>query len=814
MKIAFGHYKVLFVLMLNIKEGKLMEKNKDIKISVRNLVEFVLRAGDLDSRFMGSSRAVEGTKAHQKIQRENKEKYSIIFGEEYLAEVSLKHSVSCNGVRILIEGRADGILIKDKEVTIDEIKTVTRDLELLEEDYNSLHWAQAKCYAYIYGTENNLEAINVQLTYYEVSTEKTKRFIKNLSIEELKQFFDGIISSYFIWANITREWNEKRDNTIKDLKFPFDNYRTGQRELAVSVYKTVVENKKIFVQAPTGIGKTMSTLFPAVKAMGEGYTSKIFYLTAKTITRQVAEDAFHKMKKNGLKFKTITITAKDKVCFSKGSACNPEQCEFAKGHFDRVNEALLDILENEDAFSREIIEEYSNKHSICPFEFSLDLTLWCDCVICDYNYAFDPRVYLKRFFMDNNGDYTFLVDEAHNLVDRSREMFSAQFHKKLLLQLKRDIKGKHHELYKVLSKLNTFMISMKKMCNHDGYYKQDSEPKDIYNILNNLTKILEEWLTKNEKSATYDNFLELYFNALSFMRVAEFYDDKYITYVETTEDDVILKMFCLDPSKLLREASKRAKSVVYFSATLLPLLYFKEILGGESEDYHLTLDSPFNRENLNLMIAKDVSTKYNNRESSYIKIVEYIYSIISAKSGNYIVFFPSYKYMDEVHNIFLEKYPHIKLSTQTSFMTEDDRETFLEGFDTKHQEDVLGFGVLGGIFSEGIDLKGDKLIGAIIVGVGLPMICFEREIIRGYYDNKSNCGYEYSYMYPGMNKVLQGAGRVIRTEEDKGTVLLIDDRFLHERYRRLFPKEWNYFHRINSNAQANRQVYKFWHTTK
>lgn len=777
---------------------------------MRNLVEFVLRAGNLDMRFMGSSRAVEGTKAHQKIQKENREKYSVIFGEEYLSEVSLKHSVVYNGGTIIIDGRADGILIKDDKVTIDEIKTVTKDIELLTEDYNSLHWAQAKCYAYIYAVQNNLELINVQLTYYEIDTEKTKQFVKAFSINKLQEFFDEIISSYFVWANITSEWNKARDNTIKDLKFPFENYRSGQRELAISVYKTVVEDKKMFVQAPTGIGKTISTLFPTVKAMGEGHTSKIFYLTAKTITRQVAEDAFDKMKANGLKFKTITLTAKDKVCFSKGSACNPEQCKFAKGHFDRVNGALLDILKNENTFSREIIEIYSKKYNVCPFEFSLDLTLWADCVICDYNYVFDPRVYLKRFFMDNTGDYTLLVDEAHNLVDRAREMFSSVIHKKLLLQLKRDIKGLDDQMYKILNKLNTFMLNMKKMCNEEGYYKQNSEPVDIYNLLTRLTKLLEVWLTKNEKSEIYDNFLQLYFDSLSFIRMAEFYDDKYITYVETTDDDVVLKIFCLDPSKLLREASKRGRSVIYFSATLLPLSYFKEILGGESKDYNLTLDTPFDKNKLNVMIAKDISTKYKYRENSYLKIVEYIYSVISSKNGNYMVFFPSYKYMEVVCNKFSEKYPHIKVKIQTNFMTEDEREAFLKNFSSQSDDNILGFGVLGGIFSEGIDLKGDRLIGAIIIGVGHPMICFEREIIKEYYDNKSHLGYEYSYMYPGMNKVLQAAGRVIRTEEDRGTVLLIDDRFLKQRYIRLFPKEWENYHIINNNTHVKNEVWEFW----
>ncbi|WAG69799.1 ATP-dependent DNA helicase [Clostridium sp. CF011] len=787
-----------------------MDKNRDIKISVRNLVEFVLRAGDLDMRFMGSSRAVEGTKAHQKIQSENKEKYSVLLGEEYRAEVSLKHSILYNGASIIIEGRADGILIKNNKVTIDEIKTVAKDIELIKEDYNSLHWAQAKCYAYIYGIQNNLGLINVQLTYYEIDTQKTKQFIKAFSIEKLQEFFDEIISSYFVWANIASEWNKERDSTIKELLFPFENYRDGQRELAVCVYKTVVEKKKMFVQAPTGIGKTISTLFPVVKAMGEGHTTKIFYLTAKTITRRVAEDAFDKMKSNGLKFKTITLTAKDKVCLSKGSACNPQQCKFAKGHFDRVNEALLDILKNENTFSREIIEIYSNKYNVCPFEFSLDLTVWADSVICDYNYVFDPRVYLKRFFTDNGGEYTFLVDEAHNLVDRAREMFSAQISKKLIMQLKKDIKGLDDQMYKVLNKLNALINSMKKMCNEDGYYKQNAEPVDVYNLLTRLTKILEKWLTKNEKSETYDSFLELYFNSLSFIRVAELYDDKYITYVESGLDDVVLKMFCLDPSKLLSEASKRGQSVIYFSATLLPLVYFKEILGGESKDYHLTLNSPFDKSKLRVMVAKDISTKYKYRENSYLKIVEYIYSVISAKNGNYMVFFPSYKYMEEVCNSFTQKYPHIKVSIQTNSMTEDAREEFLQNFSSSSDENILGFGVLGGIFSEGIDLKGDALIGVIIIGVGHPMICFEREIIKEYFNNKSNCGYEYSYMYPGMNKVLQAAGRVIRTEEDSGIALLIDDRFLNQRYRRLFPKEWDNYHIINNSTHAKKEICEFW----
>lgn len=780
-----------------------MNNRTEIRISVRNLVEFILRSGDIDSQFIGNSRALEGTKAHQKIQKENKEK-------GYTAEVTLKYPMEYKGFNFLIEGRADGIISNDDIIIVDEIKSTTRPIEYLEENYNETHWSQAKCYAFIYCEQNNLDYIAVQLTYYQIESDDIKRFKRRFQYNELKEFFFGLIDKYLIWASLTNKWITKRDNSIRKLDFPFEKYRKGQREMAVSVYKTIVENKKIFIQAPTGIGKTISTLFPTIKAIAEGHTSKIFYLTAKTIVRGVVEEAFSKMKDQGLEFKAVTLTAKEKICFKEKSICDPEHCEFAKGHFNRINDAILDILEHENYFTRRIIENYAIKHKICPFEFSLDLTLWSDCVICDYNYVFDPRVYLRRFFDENEGEYTFLIDEAHNLVDRAREMFSAELFKKPILELKKKMKDKEPKISKSLGKLNQFMISLKKLCDKNGYLIQENEPKDIYPLIKKFMNEAEEWLVKNQDNELHEELLEMYFNLLTFMRIVELYDERYVTYVENDKDNTKIKLFCLDPSYLLSEAVKRGKSAVFFSATLTPIDYFFEVLGGEKDSYRMRLASPFDVSNRALLIADNISTKYNNRSRTYSIIADYINTVINQKQGNYIVFFPSYQYMNEVYSVFIDNYSDVNVVIQSGSMSEEEREKFLNLFQSDMKDGILGFCVLGGIFSEGVDLKHDRLIGSIIVGVGLPQICFKKNIIRDYFNKKNHCGFEYSYVYPGMNKVLQAVGRVIRTETDKGVILLIDDRFGSRNYIQLFPKEWFPNIRVRNKSELETQLKDFW----
>lgn len=779
-----------------------MSSKSTIKVSVRNLVEFILMGGDLVFGFTGSSRNNEAIKAHQLVQKAG--------GDNYQKEVHVSYLAEEEDINLEVNGRIDGVIKEDNHYTIDEIKTTTKDLEYIQEDFNILHWAQAKCYGFIFCLQNNLETIDIQLTYYHLETRDIKRFVKPYSLEDLREFFYQLVKEYMEWARIIRDWSITRDISIQQLKFPFGSYRKGQRELAVAAYRTIKEGGKLFAQAPTGIGKTMATLFPTVKALGEGHISKIFYLTAKTITRTIAEDAVTRMYKEGLRFKTVTLTAKDKICFKPGSKCNPEDCEFAKGHYDRVKDALRDILDT-DFFTREVIEQYANKHNVCPFEFSLDLSNWCDCIICDYNYAFDPRVYLKRFFMDGGGDYGFLIDEAHNLVDRAREMFSAELFKKPILTLKTATKDSVPELSKVLNKINSYMVKARKECEeNNNHYLSQEQPKDIYPLLRKFTTIAENWLLSNPKSPLNEEILELYFEIMGFQRTAEYYDERYVTYFEKIGDDVKLKLFCLDPSHLMNEATKRGKSAIFFSATLSPIDYFIYNLGGDEKNYRLKLPSPFDKENLCVLVNDSISTKYRVRDLSYNNIAKSIYSLIISRKGNYLAFFPSYQYMKEIHQRFLDIDPNVGVIIQNPGMNETEREDYLKEFTDDRGGSLVGFAVMGGIFGEGIDLAGDRLSGAVVVGVGLPQICLERDIIKDYFQQLKGSGFEYSYIYPGINKVMQAVGRVIRTEEDRGVVLLIDERFSQYPYRTLLPNEWQPINRVRKSEDIEEITEKFW----
>jgi len=773
------------------------EKQKEpsrmlLRLSVRNLVEFVLRSGDIESGFVSMDRALEGSKAHRRLQKS--------YGDDYRAEVPLKKTIEFDAYSLVIEGRADGILIEDDDVIIDEIKSVTLPLELVNEDYDFRHWAQAMCYGYIYGEENGLESLTIQLTYIQLDTDETKKLRRSFDISELKDFFDDLVKKYCVWADYSSSWISCRDQSIKDLQFPFPQYRKGQREMAAAVYRAIRDENILFAQAPTGIGKTISSVFPAVKAMCEGKTSKIFYLTAKTTTQRVAEEAFQRMRDKGLQFISITITAKDKICFKEVMECNPRYCEYAKGHFDRINEALMDMLRNETQMDREKLLLYAEKHRVCPFEYSLDLAIWADCVICDYNYLFDPNASLKRFFMDKKSDFTFLIDEAHNLVDRAREMYSAELHKKDFLELKKQMKDKNKELHTACSSINKYFIELKKKLEDESHFVSREEDKDLYHLLNSFVIKADKYLAMNEDSHKDEEFMSLYFGVLNLLKISENYDEHYVTYIERFSNDVRLKLFCHDPSLLISQVLKKGRAAVFFSATLLPMDYFLEILGGGENSKAIYLQSPFDITNRCLLIGDNVATRYTKRDTSYSRIADYLYSTVESKTGNYMVFFPSYKYMENVYEEFMAKYPGFNVKIQSPGMTEEEKELFMEFFQPEPKAHNIGFCVLGGVYSEGIDLRDDRLIGVVIVGVGLPQLCLERDIIKDYYDNKNHKGFEYSYMYPGMNKVMQAAGRLIRSETDRGVILLLDERFSRWDYQKLFPREWFPHTRVNESC--------------
>ena len=782
------------------------EEERVIRISVRNLVEFILREGDIDNRISGSMEKdamLQGGRMHRKIQRR--------MGPEYHAEYSLKMRIPCEGYQIQLEGRADGVIIREKDgkpdVIIDEIKGIFRDLHFLEASVN-VHLAQAKCYAYIYGEQNELDEIGVQMTYCHLDTEEVKRFRQHYSLEELKTWFDGLIEKYRKWAEFQIRWEKERDESIGKIEFPFP-YRKGQYDLAASVYRTILRKKKLFIQAPTGVGKTMSVIFPAVKAVREGLGQKIFYLTAKTITRTVAEQAFRTLKEQGLKFKVVTLTAKEKICLCEETDCNPDACPYAKGHFDRVNDAVFDMITGGRDISRETLEEQARKYRVCPFELSLDVSVWTDAVICDYNYVFDPNAHLKRFFSESGDNgYLFLIDEAHNLVERGREMYSAVLYKEDILEVRRAVKQMDSRLAKRLEETNRLMLELKREC--EDYRVLESVSHLALKLMNLLTE-MERFLEEYREGEKRELVLDLYFQVRDFLNIHDILDENYVIYSELERDGRFkVKLFCVNPAANLQNYLEQGNSTIFFSATLLPIRYYKKLLSVETDDYAVYAESPFPEENRLLIIGRDVSTRYTQRgQIMYRRIAEYIAAVAEARRGNYMAFFPSYRFMEDVYEEFIRRAPGITAVVQSQFMDEKEREQFLERFEASDSAGLVGFCVMGGIFSEGIDLAADRLIGAVVVGTGLPQVCNDREIVKQYFDSRGMDGFDYSDRYPGMNKVLQSAGRVIRTENDRGIIVLLDGRFCQKRYQELFPREWK-VSRICSVGDIKEEAERFW----
>ena len=841
---------------------------QELHISVRNLVEFILRGGDIDNR---SSRMVqeamlEGGKIHRKIQKS--------MGSSYTAEVPLKIERIEESYILVVEGRADGIAFgefaadepaeqmeeqrlvdaqKDEMQIgeplwyIDEIKGVYRNLASMEQPVY-VHKAQAMCYAYIYALQNHLDRIGVQMTYCNLDTEDIRYFREIWEWENLYDWFEHLITEYKKWADWQIAWRKIRQESIVQLEFPYP-YREGQRKLVADVYRTIMRRKTLFIQAPTGVGKTISTIFPAVKAVGEGLADRIFYLTAKTITATVAKETFQILREHGYQAKIIQLTAKEKLCMcgedgTEALECNPVNCPYAKGHYDRVNDAVYDLLQTSDLFTREEILAQAKKYQVCPFEMSLDVATWVDNILCDYNYVFDPNVYLKRFFQEGiKGDYIFLVDEAHNLVDRSREMYSAQLYKEDMLAVKRIMKPHHYMIAKTLDKCNKAMLEFKREC--ETYEVQESVGVLTFHLMR-LASQLEEFFEKPREFPEKKEVLDFYFEVRNFLNMYELVDEHYVIYTQMEEDGrFMIKLFCVDPSLNLQKCIDKANATIFFSATLLPINYYKQILSTKEDNYAIYAESTFAESQRLLAFAPDVSTKYTRRgPAEYLRIAQYIQAAVEGKEGNYMVFFPSYKMMQDVYEVFRdiaegenpadsaeevqdredgkegknskdgrygrdEKNQILEICMQTSNMQEQEREQFLQMFEQEREGSLVAFCVMGGIFSEGIDLKNDKLIGAIIVGTGLPQISNERQILKDYYDERGLSGFDYAFRYPGINKVLQAAGRVIRTQEDRGIILLLDERFLQADYAPLFPREWKE-RKVCNLKQIKEEVKRFW----
>ena len=772
-----------------------------VRISVRNLIEFVMRSGDIDNRFRDNARMIEGIRAHQAIQKK--------YGDNYKSEYSLKNSTIIDDVEFIVEGRADGLLKEKDGFVIDEIKSTSRMLSEID-GTNKLHWAQAKCYAYFYALDNNLENISITLTYVSVEDYSTIIFKESFSFDELKDFYYRLLNEYLNFSKILARNLSKRNQTIKELDFPYKEYRKGQRKMAVAVYKSILDEKKLFVDAPTGIGKTISTVFPSVKSMGEDLTDKIFYLTSKSTQANEALKSIYILKNQGLFIKALSITSKEKICLNDEVKCNPIDCPFARGHFDRVNDALKDIIDSEEIMDFSTITSYAEKHRVCPFELELDISSYADFIICDYNYVFNPNTYLKRFFDEVIDRYVFLIDESHNLVERARDMYGFSFNDERFKEISKKLDNKKQKnIIKYCDEIIDTFDQLYAKYGKKLYYYQENQIEDFDKKFIKLLKPLQKYLVEEHDDENYDELLNLFFDINKFLKIGEYYTKGFYSVISYDEDydQIVYEIKCIDPSMVLSSTYKNARSVIFFSATLSPMIYFTKILGAD-DSLKLRLDMPFDEKNFALF-NREISTRYRDRNNNLVFVSEAINEFINSKKGNYFIFFPSYSYLEDVYEDYKTRFDD-EIVIQDRFMNEKDTKKFLKQFDKDSQK--TAFVVLGGIFSEGVDLIGDRLIGSMIISVGMPGVSNERNLIKTHFDKLGENGFDYSYTFPGLNKVYQAAGRVIRSENDKGIIYLLDDRFNSYKYKSMYPKHWKNkgIKLVNEKSDFDIEAEKFW----
>lgn len=774
---------------------------KTLTLSVHQLVDFLLRTGDIDNRVFNRSSMTEGSRIHASYQASQ--------GSNYMSEYPLLHRFYIGDVDVTIQGRADGIIKrKSGDYIIDEIKSTVEDLKIFRDENFDWHIGQAKCYAYLFALEQNLPSISVRLTYIRQGKEKEKRIEEYyFLISELEQYVHTLIEDYLDFYNIIFRHIEEKNKSIEQLAFPFTKYRKGQRELAKYCYSIAKNGGRFFAEAPTGIGKTISTLFPFIKASAEDEETKIFYLTAKTSGKESAYNTVSILKNQGLIINDVVVTAKDKICFSKGKACNPDECPYARGYYNKIQAVLKYMLLNYSSYDLETITKVARENEVCPFELELDLSLFSDIIICDYNYMFDPISYMKRYFDNDASHHLALIDEAHNLIERSRDMYSASLSLNKYNEAKKSVRpSKHLRLKRSLTKVTKMFKDINDTYDF-GNHIVEGLPEEMMDVLDYFLTTCQD-INKNDNKEMTKDLLDFYLDVNEFLKITDFYCDKYILYISKDKDDMKINLFCLDASSFLAKSMKSVKGCALFSATLQPIEYYIDTLGGDKkEDPRIILPSPFNKDNLAILVAPKVSVKYYNREKSYGEVVEYIKSFIKNKVGNYFIYSPSYEYMDNL--LTRLDIDNVDIFIQSKDMSDEEKEAMLNNFQANPTRTTLGFMVIGGSFSEGIDLVSDRLIGAVIIGIGLPKINFQSDKIAEYYLQRDLPGRDYAYINPGMNKIMQAVGRVIRSEEDRGAVLLIEERFLNRQYRDLFKEEWENYQVVLKPEEVETILTKF-----
>ncbi len=799
-----------------------------VELSLRDLCKGTLRRGDLDSYAPWET----------ELPRDEKELFYRLQAEAgayYNPDVELCNTVLLSGIYFTVDTRVDGIIRRSGETVVDKIKCVKGKSFYATPDEYTL--GMLKCSAYFLCVRDGLDLVDGRVSYYNTDTKKLKYFRYKFLLSELRTYYMELLSRIEYKAKLLCQRTSTELLTAQNAVFPYTELREGQERMIRECYSAMRRGRRIFVEAPTGTGKTISALFPAVRALGKGYCDKIFYLTPKTATRREAFAAAARLHVGGVLQRTVVLSAKEQMCVCSARAmgvsdcCNSKICEFARGYYDRVDGALREILDSYRGYSRSLIMEVAQKHRVCPYELSLDLSELCDIIICDYNYAFDPNVYLRRYFgAEGRGQtqgekYIFLIDEAHNFTDRAREMYSCELRlsefEKFTAELSDDtLYG--DELCSLFQPVITAFRGIKKLCrdnlvkddkgNDLGFYMGNAPIESISRALELFRKKSGEWLKKNDENPYADRLTALLSAVRKYITIEEFFDTNFRAYAEICGGDIAVKLYCHDPSEITNNLLMRAVSAVMFSATLTPPEYFCDVLGGGKGAQSLKIESPFPTENLSVTVAGYVNTRFEVREDNAKRFASVIAATVSAKAGNYIAYFPSYECLEQTYKAFAQKYPRVETVVQKKHMNAVEREHFLSAFKADSGKMRVGFCVLGGIFSEGVDLPGSRLIGCIIFGVGLPGLSNERNIIKEHFDMKSDegMGYDYAYTFPGMNNVLQAAGRVIRTEQDRGVVVLADDRYATQKYKMLFPPHWKNINYAENASLLAEFIRDFW----
>ena len=771
--------------------GKLSREAGEIvpnihQVSARALAEFALEKGDLFPGGAGWKRMREGVRGHQALQA--------LLPFNWQPEAPVSRDIEIDGDILRVHGRADA-----NEVKVLEIKTTTRDpVGILKYDY-PVHWAQAEIYAALFCLNTGAAAAEVRLTYARLDG-KRREFSEDYEAEALIQRLMSFAVPYMEWVRAVDTRRDQSRQTLDKLPFPYEDYREGQRDMALAVYRAMKRHASALIEAPTGIGKTAAALFGALRALGKGYVTAIFYLTARTTGRRAAEDALERMRQSSaVNIRSVTITAKEKCCFLEKPDCMG--CPYADGYYDRRRGALKEALYIQK-LDAEAIAELAQEHELCPFELALDMSETADVVICDYNYAFDPRVRIRRYF-DTKSGAGLLVDEAHNLADRAREMLSAELSGPELKKLRRQViafEGKESPMAQLMARLEKALVC-----------PEDAEPEALAEIPGGTLDEIKAFAeAAAELQSAEPEVRDFVFNAQWFMTVSKaFRPESYRAMLLPEGGRMTLRLWCYDPSKHLKKALGRVGGAALFSATLAPMDFYASQLGADGEgDTALQLESPFPRENLKVF-RLPVSVSMRDRERTKHAVAQVIHAMAEAKPGNYIACFPSYAYMNLVYAHYRLLWPYDDVICQQSRMNEAQRMAFIERFQPKPARSLVGFIVLGGVFAEGVDLPGDRLSGAAIVSTGMPQLSFERETLRELLDDADDGGMDAAYTYPGLRRVLQAAGRVIRTENDRGVVVLMDLRYRQGKFDELLPPHWDVTD-VKKLSDLNAQLVRFW----